>query len=190
MGTLAAAGTSIIAGFYNQYYSVSDTVATTVTQAVTTALSSVYAIPAGEPQVNSAYELLCGGNGTWGSTAQSLHWGFYLNSTQVGVGQIIAANQFSANAPFRWRARMRVVCVSTGSGATWMGDMDAVVTQTANQVQVGTAADNSVSLADANSSAVTASTLASTTAGIQAFWGSATGAPTITCRSTTFRKAS
>lgn len=190
MGTLYLAGTSLTPAILNQYYGNADTGATTVTAIAAANLSTVYMIPSGEPSVASAYELWCGGNGVWGSTQQALNFGFYLNSTQVGVGQTIAAAAFAANAIFRWTARVQVTCVTTGGAATWYGAMEGTVTQTANSILPGTAADNTVSLADANITAVTAATNAPITVAVKAFWASATGAPTLTNRFTIFKKVS
>jgi hypothetical protein len=190
MGTLIVAGNDLTPGLLNQYYGFADTTLTTVTATSTQHLSSVYTIPAGEPSVGSAYELWCGGSGQWGSTQQALTMGFYLNSTQVGVGVTIAAAAFAANANFRWTACMRVACASTGGGGTWLGSMEGIVTQTSNSLLPGTAADNTVPFADGDVSAITAATNANITAAIQAFWASATGSPTISNRWTIFRKVS
>lgn len=188
MGTLWTAGQRLTAALLNQYYGYADTTPTTVTQATIQNLSSVYTIPAGEPQIGSAYELDCGGNGTWGSTRQNLTTGFYLAGTQIGVNQTIDFSVFSSSAGFRWAARIIVVCASTGVSGTWYGQETFTLTQIAGNVIPGTAANNTIPAADANQNAVTVSTASAIGVALRCQWASVTGGPTITCRHTTFRK--
>jgi hypothetical protein len=189
MGVLILAGQSLTAALLNQYYSFADANATTVTAASAANLSSVYTIPGGEPVAGeSTYGLWCGGNGAWGSTPQTLELTFALNGSGVGVGQVVGSSCFSASAAFRWAAHFSVTCATTGSGGTWFGSLNALITQTANNVIPGTAANNTVPVADGNLSAHTAATNAPITVALQAAWGSTTGAPTITNRWTRFAK--
>jgi hypothetical protein len=188
MGVLILAGQSLTASLLNQYYGYSDANSTTVTQATLTGLSTSYTIPGGEPVIGSAYELACGGAGTWGSTQQPLTMSFGLNSNGIGLDRTIANTAFAASAVFRWAARFAVTCVSTGAGGTWIGALSGDLTETGSNINPGTAATNTVSWADAGNAATTVSTLAAIAVLLKAAWGSTTGAPTITNRWTTFRK--
>lgn len=187
MGTLIVAGNDLTAGLLNQYYGMADTTTTTVTAAATTTLSTAYTVPSGEPVVGSTYRLSCGGYGQEGSTSQQLTWIFYFGSA-VGSSPTIGSNNWANLATFRYFAWFEITCTSTGAGATWWGSMGGCMTQTNNNVIVGTAANNTVPFADANATAHTAATTGSITAQIQVAWGSVTGGPTITNQYTTFRK--
>jgi hypothetical protein len=183
-GQVLTAGTG--QGQLSQYYGLADTTQTTVTAAASTALSSAYVIPAGEANyAGVAYELECGGQGTWGSTQQALTFAMYIGGT-FGSGATAAAASLSISATFSWIARMKLIC-SDGTSSWWAG-MWATVQQNTNNVLPGTAADNSVPLISTNSAARTASTASSITVEIQAKWASTTGSPTLTNYWTTFRK--
>lgn len=174
-------------GQLSQYYGYADTAQTTVTAASLANLSTVYSIPAGEPYADAAYELRCAGYGTWGSTQQALTISPYLGSgTITGTARVIASTAFSASAAFHWAAVIEITCTDGVSG--WQGSMTAAVAQTANAILPGTAADNSVALAGATSSAYTAAVSSALSVCMQAKWNSATGGPTITCVRTSFRK--
>lgn len=191
MGTLILPGQALVAGQgagqLNQYYGYADTNATTVTAATATALSTVYTIPAGEPYAGAAYELCCGGTGTWGTTSPpALGLSMALNGTSFGNGQagIISGSAFSTSAGFCWSARFRLTCIDGVS--SWGCRLEAVLTQTANQALPGTAADNTVPVACYHSD--TAAVSSAVTVAVFAKWGSTTGTPTLTCSMTEFRK--
>lgn len=183
-GQILVAGTG--PGQLNQYYGNSDAVTTTVTQIAATNLSSVYTIPANEAYTGAAYELTCGGNGTWGATQQLLTLAMALNGTSFGSGGAgkVAAAALAASATFFWTARYSLVCVDGIS--SWECRLEATVAESANAANPGTAASNSMPV-----NAVlnhTASVTSAVTVALQALWGSATGAPTLTNLMTTFRK--
>jgi hypothetical protein len=192
MGILIQAGqildTSTSEGL-NQYYGYADTGQTSVVGTGPANLSTVYTIPANEPQAGSAYEMICGGSGTWGSTAQSLTLSLYLQGTVICANVTISNAVFNVNAGFRWRLTADWVCSATGSSGKFFGGYSAVLTQTANQVVPGTAADNTVPVADGNAIGVTIDTTASTMfAVVKAGFASNTGSPTISNFRTMFRK--
>jgi hypothetical protein len=191
MSNLILAGATLVAGEgqgqLSQCYGAADTGTTTVVAATLANLSTVYTIPAGEANyAGVAYELTCGGTGTWGSTQQTLQFAMFLD-TSFGGGSSgkIAAAAFAISAAFAWNARMTVVCIDGIS--TWQGTMAVTVQETASSVNPGTAATNSVPVCSA-SGPHTAAIASAVTASIQAQWGSTTGAPTITNSMTTFRK--
>lgn len=190
MANLILAGQTLVAGEgqgqLSQYYGAADTNTTTVTQIAATNLSSVYTIPAGEAYTGAAYELSCGGNGTWGSTQQQLTLAQAMNGSSfgsAGAGKV-AATALAASANFFWNARMTLVCVDGVS--SWIGRLEALVAESGSAANPGTAATNTVPV-----NAVlqhTASVSSAITVSLQALWASATGAPTLTNLSTTFRK--
>ena len=174
-------------GQLSQYYGYADTTQTTVTAAAATDLSTLYTIPAGEPYAGAAYELSCGGYGTWASSGpQALTLNPLLGSGAVPIGRVIAAAAFSASAVFNWSVTIEMIC-SDGVSAWQVSYLGAVV-ETANALNPGTASTNAVSFAGATSSAYTAAVSSSVPVAFQAKWALTTGAPTITCVRTSFRK--
>jgi len=191
MGNLIVAGNDLTPAVLNQYYGYADTTSTTVTAATATRLTTSYSIPASEPAAaESAYEILFGGSGTWGSTQQLIGFQLHLQAVSVVANVSIAATAFSASAGFRFAGRALLVCDSTGATGGFYGALDITLTQTANAVLPGTTADNTVAIADANAAAATIDTTSAMAAIVTAGWAGTTGAPTITNRHTVFRKVS
>lgn len=187
MGTEAVAGNRFTAGFYNQYYGFGDTTLTAVTAATQQPLSTQFTIPANEAQVGSAYEVLCGGFGTWGT-------GVLIAFTLVGqnitlVNQIngIAGAAFSNTAGFRWTLRGEIVFNATGASGSVLASLSYTLSESANPVNPGTASTNTIAVAD-EAGATTLDTTSSIPVVVKAGWGATTGSPTITNRYTIFRK--
>jgi hypothetical protein len=172
-------------GGLNQYYGLADTASNTFTSATQGNLCSAYTIPAGEAYANAAYELSCAGFGTWGSTQQPLAFQMYLG-TAFGSAPAIAATAFAASNAFNWSLTMRLTCADGISA--WWGDLAGAVVSGGATLLPGTAADNVVPVVAVNSGSHTAAVSSALTAVIQAKWGSATGAPTMTTTKTTWRK--
>jgi hypothetical protein len=172
----------------SQYYGYADTTQTTVTAASLANLSTVYSIPANEPYAGAAYELTCAGYGTWASSGpQALTLSPLLGSgTITGTARVIAAAAFSASAAFQWWTTIGITC--SDGVSSWQGSMTGAVAETANALNPGTAADNSVALAGATSASYTAAVSSALSVALQAKWALTTGAPTLTCVRTTFRK--
>ena len=187
MGVNILAGQTLVGGQangqLNQYYGNADTASHTVTAATGTNLSTAYTIPAGEATTASAYELCCGGTGTWGSTAQALTIDAKLNANSLHSGRQIGSNVLSVSTPFVWSACLKIICVDGVS--LWQGSWSLEMNQTTNP---GTNA-NAV-IGDSSTSSVTASVSSPIAVVFQAQWASTTGAPSITCSWTTFRKVS
>ena len=191
MGVLILAGQALQAGEgqgqLSQYYGYADGNQTTVTAAASTALSTVYTIPAGEPYTNSAYELTCAGFGTWGSTQQALTLSPFLGAATItGTARVVAATALAISAAFHWSVTIGITCTDGVSG--WQGSMIGTVAETASALNPGTAATNSVPFAGATSASYTAAVSSALTVALKAQWATTTGAPTITCVRTTFRK--
>src|SRR5215469_2574100 len=148
MGTLVQAGALLVAstapGDLNEYYGFADTTSTIVTQATFQNLSTQYTIPAGEAvNAGAAYELSCGGSGTWGSTQQALT--FQMNiGNGFGSGGVAASTALAASAGFTWGAVLTAVTSDGVSG--WWAVLKIWLQETANAVNPGTAADNAFPL--------------------------------------------
>lgn len=188
MGSLYTAGTVPSADFFNQYYGSSDTAQTVVTGTGPATLSTVYTIPANEPIVGSAYELTCGGSGTWGNPAQALTFTLELQGTVICANITIASGAFNTSAGFRWRLSADYCCSATGTNGKFYGGYAATLTQAANPVLPGTVADNTVGIADANATGVTIDTTSAMFAKVAVGFASNAGGPTITNVRTIFRK--
>ena len=169
----------------SQYYGYADTTQTTVTAASSTSLSTVYTIPANEPYAGAAYELHCGGYGTWASSGpQALTLSPFLGSgTITGTARVIAAAAFSASAAFQWSAVIEITCTDGVSG--WQASWQGAVVETANALNPGT---NAVPAAGATSASYTAAVSSALSVALKAQWATTTGAPTLTCVRTVFRK--
>lgn len=188
MGTLIQAGQDLVAGTgpgqLNQYYGFADTGSNTFTSATQGNLCTAYTIPAGEAYAGAAYEMSCAGFGTWGSTQQTLAFQMLLGATLVGTAfgslSTIPATQLSASSAFNWSLVMRLTCADGVSA--WWGDILGAV------VSGGATMTSTIPVVAVNSGSHTAAVSSALTAVIQAKWGSATGAPTLTTTKTTWRK--
>jgi hypothetical protein len=154
---------------------------TTVTQATLNTLASA-TYPGNDADAGAVYELEVNGNGTQGSTAQSLQvatvFGGNTMATFTWGSGFVPASQ-----AFRWKVTIRVFCHTTGSGGTWSSEITGVADQ------FGTNITNSVAAVSCESSGTTAvSTTSNQTLALQAAWGSTTGAPTLTSRVALFKR--
>ena len=181
---LQAAGQPILAATINRQYTLADANNTTVTGTSLANLSTAYTILASDPAAGTAYRMTSWGFGTWGSTQQILTLAMALAGVNIGNEPAIAAAALAASAAFRWELSLTLKCTGTGTTGTWSASLRGVLTQSANSILPGTAADNSVPLAATTSSPVTQDTTVANTLAIQAKWAATTGAPTITCTDT------
>lgn len=153
---------------------------TTVTAASLSNLAT-FTVPANDPEPGATYELEVFGNGTWGSTAQTLSLQCtYGSQTPAGGGLNIGASTFNTSQNFRWHACCRVWCVTTGSGGTWQFSIHGEVSVDGVNLVPGTTANNTGGFNCCTTTAVTVSTIANQTLALQASWNSTTGAPTLT----------
>jgi len=186
--TLVVAGQRITPAVLNRIYGSADGNAHTVNGASFADLSSVYQVPAGDASAGTAYRLATFGNGTWGSTQQTLTVSTALAGTQIGIAPAVVSTALSASAAFDFELEMLLICVTNGSSGTWVARVRGLVNETANALLPGTAADNTVGLTGCTHAAVTQDTTIANNLSIQAKWASATGSPTLTCRGTLFEK--
>ena len=162
-----------------------DTGTTTVTGTTIGPLSAVWTIPANDANVGTTYRLSAWGNGTWGSTQQALAFVIdFPAGNEFGTHQAVAAATFPISAVFRWNAILWITCLATGAGGTWHGSCNFAISETANSLNPGTASTNTIGAAQGPSSNVSQDTTVSNQLAFGAWWGSTTGAPTITCHGT------
>jgi hypothetical protein len=155
------------------------------TAATATAVTATWTIPANDASAGILYRLTFSGFGTWGSTAQALTMNARLDAATTmaggGTGQFQSGN-FAASTNIFFRGHVELMIVSTGSGGTCT--LSQVITISARtSVLVGTAANNTVTSINSNSTsgATTAfDTTVSHTLDMAATWASTTGAPTLT----------
>lgn len=169
-----------------------DTTPFTVTQAAQTQLTKLWNIQAGDAQVNTKYRITASGYGTWGSTQQTLQSVGCIDRSNItgggGVGRIAAA-AFAASTPVCWRAEFEISVVSTGTSGTIIPTLNFWISANAAGISPGTAAVNSITVVTGPSNTLTTlNTTVSHTMDIESLWGSTTGAPTITCLTSSFER--
>jgi hypothetical protein len=185
MGTRVAAGQAVTASELNATYTDSDPNNNTSSSTSFAGISTTYTIAANDAAVGTIYRITCWGTGTWGATQQKLTLGIALAGTVLTPQPIIASTALAASAAFSWRAVIELQCISTGATGTWSASISGVITQTANNILPGTAADNTIPFTgNTGTSDVTQDTTASISVALQALWASVIGGPTITGVST------
>jgi hypothetical protein len=179
----------ILAWVNNSQYANSENLAhqlsTSVTAAsLTTIASATY--EANDAQVGSYYEMDVWGNGTTGSSASdSLEFSLSLGGTAMTNITFGTAwfGSVSGGQAFRWRALCRVICVTTGSGATWNSFIDATLSAFGNNQLGNNGTQMTGSSISCESSGTTAVSSASNqTVALQCAWSATTGSPTLTSR--------
>lgn len=153
----------------------------TVTQATLTTIASA-TYPANDAEVGSVYELDVEGNGTWGSTAQTLEFQvtFGGNAMQnVTLGSAF----FAVSTIFRWKVHARVICHTTGTTGTWTSSIEGEASVAGANVlpTAGSQATSGFCVSE-STTMVTVNTTVNQTLALQCAWGSTTGAPTLTSR--------
>lgn len=163
------AGQRVTGGVISSEYNLSD--ATTFGGVSGTSLAQIsnqWSVPANEAIAGSVYILRAWGNGTQGSTAQTLQFSASFGGLTTGLGPTFPASFAATNTAFRWWMEAEAMCISTGAGGTWQVSLTGVC-------GVGTAA--LVTTAQ-NAAAISVATTSAIPVMIQAAWGSVTGAPT------------
>jgi|SRR5580698_1741461 hypothetical protein len=184
---LVLAGQTITPAVLNRIYGTGDAVAHTVNNTSYAQLSSIYAIPASDAQSGTAYRLSTFGNGTWG-TAEALTIAVGLAGTEIGTTPVISGSAFSNAAAFDFELNATLICVTNGTSGTWVAKIRGVLTQSANSVLPGTAADNTADVVGCTHTAVTQDTTIADNFGVYAKWAGTTGSPTLSCVGTLFEK--
>jgi hypothetical protein len=185
-GTVLPGPAQVVNLVSTQAFSISGSApATTNVNAVTTTtegnLTSA-TIKAQDAAAGSVYRLHAFGFGTWGTVQQSLQFRTSFAGADRGDVATVAATALPISAAFEWEACITLVCVGAGAGATWRASLTGCVTETANPILPGTAADNTIPFArgtgaTANDIAVTS--LADQVLELAAAWGGGPNGSTI-----------
>jgi hypothetical protein len=138
-------------------------------------------IPAGDPDINSVYEIETWGNGVQGSTAQTLE--FSVSAGGTAMTNITFGTQAfgttPANAIFRFLVIGRVIFQAIGTSGVMTSYLKANVT-----VFGATITPNTNNFAEGFScesiTTYTINTLVNNNYSVSAAWGSTTGGPTLT----------
>ena len=185
----APAGSRLTTALINHMYANADSVTTTVTAASLTDLSNIYTIPASDAAAGTAYRLSAFGNGTWGSTAQTLQFAACLAGSAVGSNPpTIGSSAFSTSTAFRWDAQILLICATSGSTGTWYARINGSLSAYNTTLLPNTGSQCTLAFSYSNTTAVTQDTTVANTLSVRAAWGSTTGSPTLTCHGTTFER--
>lgn len=143
---------------------------TTVTSTSTTTIASM-TVAANDPIAGAIYELEVNGNGTWGSTGQTLQFIVSYGGNQM-TNLTLGANFFPGSQNFRWKMRTRVYCVTTGVSGTWTSELDGVASVFNTNILTNNQANASTAFTSCESSgSTTVDTTASQTLALQVNWG-------------------
>lgn len=184
---LVLAGQTLTPAVLNRIYGTADSVSHTVNNTGYAQLSSIYTIPAGDASSGTAYQITTFGNGTWG-TAEAITFSAALAGTEIGTAPQIAGAALSNAAAFDFEVTVTLICVSNGSSGTWVSSIRGLITESANAINPGTAADNPIPFCGCTHTAVTQDTTIGDAFGIYAKWAGTTGTPTVSCVGTLFTK--
>jgi hypothetical protein len=138
-----------------------------------------------DADAGAIYEVEAWGNGTQGSTAQTLEFGVAWGGTAM-TNTTFGTTAMPINQTFRWWARARVICHTTGASATWSSFVVAIINGT-NNVSPGNANMGCATSSENNTTATKDSTV-NQSLSLQAAWGSTTGAPTLTSQVAFFKR--
>jgi hypothetical protein len=135
--------------------------------------------------VGSVYEVEAWGNGQQGSTAQTLEFAVVWGGTTM-TNATMGTTAMPANQTFRWWAKARVICHTTGASATWSSFVEAIYNGT-NNVSPG---NNNMGCASSceNNTTTTLDSTVNQSLSLRAAWGATTGAPTLTSQVAFFRR--
>jgi hypothetical protein len=161
---------------------IANTDVTTITStfAAFTRITNSWPVPADDARTGTTYRLSAWGTGTQGSTAQTLS--FELTAfgvTAAGTG--FPATFAGAGLAFGWNVTGTVQVTATGAGTATI-QYNYTVT-----IKAAGASASSVLSGFGSTSAGTTTTAENLFFSVQ--WGSATGAPTITCEGSVFERA-
>lgn len=168
---------------------------TTVTVTTATALASLsagYPVPALEPAAGSEYMLIASGNGVWGTSASPQTLTLQATLGGVSLGSLtLGANLFPVtNQAFRWLAEISAVCVTPGSGGTWTGGINGIISVTGTTLLPAGGANASLAFTAGVAAPVTVSTTVPQVLILQAVWGGGSTAQEIFSLVTRFRRPS
>jgi hypothetical protein len=137
-----------------------------------------------DASVGSVYEVEAWGNGTWANPVTTLEFavvwaGFTMTNTTFGT------TAMPAGQTFRWWARARVICHTTGGSGTWSSFVLAIINSTGN-VSPGNA-DMGCATSCENNTTQTIDSTVNESLSLRATWGAANGG-TLTSQVAFFRR--
>lgn len=147
-------------------------------------------IPANNAQPNAVYEIECWGSGTQGSTAQTLQFAVGLGGNTMS-SVTLGTNYMIASASFRWYVMVRAICHTNGASGTWSSLIRGELSVNGQNLLTSGASSANATNAFVSceiASTTTVDTTVSEQFGLNAAWGSTTGAPTLTSRVAMYRR--
>jgi hypothetical protein len=154
----------------------------TVTGTSAAAISKTYQIMASDPQIATVYRLKVFGNGTNGSTADSLHIGISVAGADVAECAL-TSTIIPASGNFGFVAEFNLVFSATGVSGSYNAYNHGQISQFNNTLT----SSNSLGWA-AQNSGNTVNTGTQINVFAYAFWFTNTGSPTLTSRGSTFER--
>jgi hypothetical protein len=171
-----------------------DTSVNTAALATPAALTKSWTIPANDANAGTLYRLTFYANGTMASTAAvtMLFQAFTdgVNAVAGGGTGTISASEFAAAAALSIRGYVELIVVSTGAGGTCFVTQQVAVSVRGTDL-TGTAANNSITVHNANTTGTATKALdttASHTVDMRLTWGSVTNTPTASGFYSTFER--
>jgi hypothetical protein len=153
-----------------------------VATAITLTDLGSWTVPAGDAAGGAVYEVEIWGNGTWGSTQQSLGLQVVFGGNNLST-VTLGASWFAISTTFRIRVVGRVVCHTTGVAGLWSSLIYGECTVSGANALPATGANGSGGFVSCEGAATTAiDTTANQLLGVSAAWQSTTGAPSVTSR--------
>jgi hypothetical protein len=149
---------------------------TATTVAGATGQIAVATVNANDMVAGAVYELIAGGNGTFGNPVGIITFGAALNGAVIGIANGPAAAAMGAGQNFRWAAIGRFICTVAGASGSLVGWVEFQFTQIANNILPGTAADNTIPGVAGAAASVAVNTTVSNTLGITVNDAGGTGA--------------
>jgi hypothetical protein len=141
---------------------------------------ATFTVPANDPVAGAVYEIEAWGNGSQGSSRQTLQIGTALGSTAMS-SLTWGTVAFQASATFRWWAVARVICLSPGASASWVSLVRGMVAQfNANLAPTNANESSGCSSEAQGGTTYTISSLANQTLRLQAAWGATGSSPSLT----------
>lgn len=160
---------------------------TTVAQAVLTTIASATYL-ANDAVAGAIYELEVNGNGTQGSTQQTLQFQVTFGGTALTSFTLGSAFMPISQA-FRWKVRARVICHTSGVGGTWSSELESTFSAFSINLLPANSANSTGAAVSCESTGTTSvSTASNQTLALQCAWGSITGTPTLTSRVASFKR--
>ncbi len=160
---------------------------TVVTAASLTNIASA-TYPAGDAEVGSIYDLEVWGNGSQGSTNQTLEFSVALGGAAMQNFTIGAGMFGTTGLAFRWHMTARVICVTTGASGTWKSLIFGELSGTGNLIPSNSSNPTGAFIQCEQTSTTTKDTTVNQTLSLQCAWGATTGGPSITSRISMFKR--